>query len=47
MVVLLADFFVPMIVDNFPWHETENVYLSQDSQSPVTSGIVGMSREGR
>ena len=34
-VVLLADFvfcfFVPTIVDNFPWHE--NVYLSLDSHT--------------
>ena len=44
-VVLLADFFVLTIVDNFPWHE--NVYLSPDSQKPVTSGIVGTRREGR
>ena len=45
-VVLLAGFFfVPTIVDNFPWHE--NVYLSSDSQNPVTSGIVRTRREGR
>ena len=30
MVVLLADFFVPTIVDNFLRHE--NLYLSLDSQ---------------
>ena len=44
-VVLLADFFVPTIVDNFPWHE--NVYLGPDSQKPVTGGIVWTRREGR